>query len=47
MYEEDGFTKELLDQVNEVKVVKRGSLKDYKSKSGADRIRVHWKAVVS
>ena len=39
MYEEDGFTKELLDQVNEVKVVKRGSLKDYKSKSGADRAR--------
>jgi glutamate dehydrogenase (NADP+) len=34
LYEAEGFTKELLDQVNEVKVTKRGRLSDYKSKSG-------------
>lgn len=35
IYEEDGFTKETLDHLNDVKVVKHGSLKDYKSKNGA------------
>lgn len=34
IYEEDGFTKETLDHLNDVKVVKHGSLKDYKSKNG-------------
>lgn len=34
IYEEKGITKELLDHLNDVKVVKHGSLKDYKSKSG-------------
>lgn len=34
IYEEEGFTKETLDHLNDVKVVKHGSLKDYKSKNG-------------
>ena len=35
VYEEDGFTTESLEHLNDVKVVKHGSLKDYKSKTGA------------
>lgn len=34
IYEENGLTKELLEHLNDVKVVKKGTLKDYKSKSG-------------
>lgn len=34
VYEENGITRELLDHINDVKVVKRGTLKDYKSSSG-------------
>lgn len=37
IYEEGGFTTETLDHLNDVKVVKHGSLKDYKSKSGVYR----------
>ena len=35
IYEEDGFTTDTLAHLNDVKVVKHGSLKDYKSKNGA------------
>ncbi|KAK9811826.1 hypothetical protein WJX72_010897 [[Myrmecia] bisecta] len=34
IYEPEGFTKEQLDHVNDIKVVKRGRLADYKTKSG-------------
>ena len=34
IYEEKGFTNELLMQVNEIKVVNKGTLKDYKSSTG-------------
>lgn len=34
IYEEDGFTTETLEHLNDVKVVKHGTLKDYKSKNG-------------
>ena len=35
IYEEEGITKEQLAHLNDVKVVKHGSLKDYKTKTGA------------
>jgi len=34
IYEEGGFTKESLEHLNDLKVVKHGTLKDYKSKTG-------------
>lgn len=34
VYEENGITREQLDHINDVKVVKRGTLKEYKSSSG-------------
>lgn len=34
VYEENGFTTEKLEHMNDVKVVKHGTLKDYKSDTG-------------
>ena len=34
IYEENGFTKEQLDHLNEVKVVQHKTLKEYQSKTG-------------
>ncbi len=47
VYFEDGMTKELLDSVNDHKVIKRGRLSDFKSGAVLSMMSLGWPPCVS